>query len=66
MSDTRTRNEALLSHNEAARWLKMHRATLYKRPIPYVMDGGRRKYRPEDLQLYAALNLNRPPLRRAS
>lgn len=62
MSDTR----GLLSPVEAAKWLTVHRTTLYKLPIPYVKIGKRRAYRVADLELYANLNMNRPPLKRAS
>jgi hypothetical protein len=59
-------DSGLLKPNDAAKWLTVHRTTLYRLPIPYVMIGKRRAYRVSDLELYAALNLNRPALRRAS
>jgi hypothetical protein len=61
MADT-----GLLKPTEAAKWLTVHRSTLYRLPVPYVMIGKRRAYRVEDLQTFASLNLNRPPLRKAS
>jgi hypothetical protein len=61
MADT-----GLLKPTEAAKWLTVHRSTLYRLPVPYVMIGKRRAYRVEDLETFASLNLNRPPLRKAS
>jgi hypothetical protein len=58
--------DGLLSVTKAAEWLTVHRSTLYRLPVPYVMIGKRRAYRVSDLELYAALNLNRPALRKAS
>jgi hypothetical protein len=58
--------DGLLNVTKAAEWLTVHRSTLYRLPVPYVMIGKRRAYRMSDLELYAALNLNRPALRKAS
>lgn len=56
----------LLTVKQAAAWLTVHRATLYRLPIPYVTIGKRRAYRVSDLELYAHLNTNKPALKRAS
>jgi excisionase family DNA binding protein len=42
----------LLTIAELARLLAVDRKTVYRLPIPYVIVGARRRFRPEDIDAY--------------
>ena len=42
----------LATVDELATRLRVDRATVYRLPIPYVVVGSRRRYRPEDVDAY--------------
>ena len=42
----------LLTVSRLAELLDVERKTIYRLPIPYVLVGSRRRYRPEDVDAY--------------
>jgi excisionase family DNA binding protein len=42
----------LATVDDLAARLRVDRATVYRLPIPYVVVGSRRRYRPEDVDAY--------------
>lgn len=46
------RNEPLLTIDGLARLLSVDRKTVYRLPIPYVVVGTRRRFRPSDVDAY--------------
>jgi excisionase family DNA binding protein len=46
------RSAPLATVDELAARLRIDRATVYRLPIPYVLVGQRRRYRPEDVDTY--------------
>ena len=52
--------ERLWTADDVARYLRVHRNTAYRLPIPFTLIGGRwRRYDPADVRQYQELHRNR-------
>lgn len=58
--------ESLWTVSDVARYLGVHRATVYRLPLRFSVVGRSRRYDPLDVRQYLALNASRPALGRAS
>ncbi len=51
----------LLTVKQLAAYLAVERKTIYRLPIPYVLVGQRRRYKPEDVDTYLATTVRPTP-----